>query len=433
MKKNIKIFSIILILGFNLNLFAQQKFMIGVFHEPFFKKFDDSVTANYRNEFIRWKNSGINFSQSQILYWYNPNEYLYLFNKVLKPINYDLDVFITSQHFSNKSVAYNQSILSSYINGLQNYASIINLGDEPKSLDEIKNVLNTNNFVQKNYPNCKTFVNLLPKISFSKISDYQSYLENFKNIDLVAFDYYLPSYGDNNDFFISLINMQKVFGKKSFLSYVAINNGGGLKPPKTSEFRKAIFSSLAYGAKGIIYFDKILSNSPPELNSEMPKINKYITKVVGPVILGSSSCITLHQYYTKNDEDDLNSTIAGYNKSNSDFIIQSIGNNQILVSQFTIKDDLNLSKQGLMLGDKYLLIVNKSLTKQKGVQITLNGNYDGSVYSAPRYMNFNENLPVNFEKSSITNTSGLSTFTISEIEGGEGILIKIASSAVPPR
>lgn len=86
-----------------------------------------------------------------------------------------------------------------------------------------------------------------------------------------------------------------------------------------------------------------------------------------------------------------------------------------------------------MIGDKYLLIVNKSQKNQKDINITLLGDYDNSVYSAPRYMNFDDSLPVKFEKCPVWNTSGLSTFTIGEIEGGEGILIKIASSAVPPR
>lgn len=444
MKKTILTFLLFLIFP---SLYSQEKFIIGVFNEPepksLYTQYSNSGkigTANIAelNTFNNLKNAKINLLLGQTIYSWNYDYYRLLIDKILIPLEYSPNVVISGKSFTHPYLnkKFNDNSLKIYLNFLQEYTkqgytNIINLGDEPAPDDTW--AFDNNQYIKKNYTNFKTFINLLP-IYYpgfnNSIIAYKSYLNQYKNstphFDKIAFDYFPYTYNktseknntntDGNLYYINLALMKSTFSSLGFLSYIGCNKVDGVRAPNNYELNKSIFCPLAYGTKGILYFDK-LPDVSSNLYNQIRSLNKYITNVIGPVIM-ESTCQTFHSNYDKTDSDDPNLTILDHNS-----IIKSVNKNDILFAVFTTN---NIDKNKLENDKKYLLIVNKSLTKQTNISIKLKGDFHNLIHLFPHYSNFDENISLKLSDPTGTSySSGLTEFTIDYLEGGEGILVKI--------
>jgi len=425
--------------------YSQEKFVIGVFYEPEPRSLYDlysnsgqigTASITELNTFDNLKKAKINLLLGQTIYFWNYQFYRLLIDKILIPLEYTPSVLICGKSFTHPSVdkKFNTDSLKNYLNYLEGYTklgytNIINLGDEPIPGDTW--AFDNNQYIKKNYPNFKTFINLLPiyYTGFNNnIATYKSYLDSYENsiphFDKIAFDFYPYTYNktsgknnpnyDGNLYYITLALMKSTFTSQGFLSFIGCNKVDGVRTPTNSELSKSIFCSLAYGTKGILYFHK-LPDASSNLYNQIQSLNTYITKLIGPIIV-NSTCQTFHSNYDKTDTNDPNLTILDHNS-----IIKRVNKNDILFAIFTTNDKKKLGND-----NKYLLIVNKSLTKQTDISINLKGDFRNLIYLFPHYSNFDENIPFKLNNPIDTSYSlGLTEFTIDYLEGGEGIMVKI--------
>lgn len=109
------------------------------------------------------------------------------------------------------------------------------------------------------------YVNLLPIYASPAqlgAPDYRTYVKDFvlkaKDVDLYGFDYYpwLTSGSRTDDWYLNLSYFYPPDnGNKNFLVWLQAGAGGGLRNPTVSEARWQTFSALAFGAKGIAWWN----------------------------------------------------------------------------------------------------------------------------------------------------------------------------------
>lgn len=450
MKK--KLIVLCLLLSVYSNLFAQEEFKIGVFNEPYVKQIYDTGTASAADikAYREMKEAFINLSLQFTTIELNETKYGTLINSILKlpSLNYKLELCITDVNFT-KCTPFNnfkKPVIDSYLKNLKNYrqqgyTTIFNIGDEPNE-SEIGDFKLKSDYIKLKNLNFKTYVNLFG-IEYKKclkrdangncvtlnpnvIPEYKKYLQsckkNLSSVDYVSFDQY-STWGLDEYYFCNYALMKQIFNK-GFLSYIGVTEAGGLKKPSDSELRLSVFTALAYGTKGILYFNKLPDASFSASEYMIIKaINQYVAKLIGPVIMASKTCQTFHKNYNKINVSDPNLTISEVNS-----IVKNVNQDDILFGVFKANEDIELKKteNGLKKDNTYLLIVNKSLKKKNRISIKLRGNFSDHIYQFPSYKDFDINT---FEKLStpmLTSYLGdLTQFTIDTLEGGEGVLVKV--------
>lgn len=466
---------------------SQVEFIIGAYDEKIL--IDTNTYAHTAAQIVQftneYKDCNINFIAGWSQYviqnanpsdTYNFNNYRNIIDGFYKP-NLYTPIFC----FSNKKFTFASqnislvstgnaldSIISKYNSRMSTYSTWYNLGDEPLTNSAINHVLLMNRKIKKASINNKTYVSLvgigsayfdstkilnpyfppyINSITYRSCNKYKNYLKRFKKqindssqIDMIAFDYYPHSWPTNGnydvnnyEFYATLISMQEVFGRE-FISFMCSTPYIDIILPNENQLLHSVFSSIAYGAKGIIYWIQLPEGNPAYYNI-IKKTNRYLKDILGPVAANYSKCITLHKTYNSSVYDDPNKTIYQYNQSNSDCIINDVSHENVLVTQFETNDDVNLFKGYLENDNKYILLTNKSTTSTiTNLTVNLKGSLTDRLYLAPRINNYQPNSK-NYSKISTTLStfpwSNSTSFEINEILPGEGILVKLVPIVTP--
>jgi len=182
------------------------------------------------------------------------------------------------------------------------------------------------NFINQNHRTKLAYINLLPyyesALQVDK-ADYEDYIDDYVYSPVLnerpkafGFDYYIAAdYNSNGDlgstnYFYNLGIIRDKARNRPFWVYpdIALHQGhinAGIDVDQ-AELRFQVFSSLAYGARGIIYYTYETRGNRTAMARNgvltqkyywVKELNEYIKNVVGPVIM-SSHCIGT---YHKND------------------------------------------------------------------------------------------------------------------------------------
>ncbi|OJX30963.1 MAG: hypothetical protein BGO86_00780 [Chryseobacterium sp. 36-9] len=363
-----------------------------------------------------------------------------------------LKIMISSHHiigFQNPENTFAQNI--DFVNhfkneipqNLSNAILGVYLGDEPKAdvTFNFSNIKKWTDFFKDKYPEKPTFYNLLPRYGvFVDNADYENYLNSYINTNSTSFvsvDHYpfMKHETFYKSFFYNLYQLKQKSGTKPFW-FVVNTNKNEAPVPFEPKLRFTNFSAIAYGATGILYWEYMNGfgetdnlNNLIYLNNynAIKKINNYIKKVVGPVVVNNKIVATLHKNNTS-----LNDTYPFSSSeliSNNNTIVRDVNNDHILVGIFE-SEKINNAKTS------YIWVVNKNsdstITNNK---IYLKGQCKGNIYISQRIDTYNSNLD---SFSPIINTyfdaqKNWTVVTIPELTAGEGIMLKVVRKVIKYR
>lgn len=300
------------------------------------------------------------------------------------------------------------------------------------------------------------FVNLHPfDRSVHTISQYNQYLADyttqFSNSPFLCFDLY--PFLKNNIFDKTYFWHLSVMKAKALETPVrdlwatvhTMNNDGNRENENEEQLRFMAFSPIAYGAKGLQYWAFDYSVTPyegllqtPIKYNQVKKINKYISDVVGDIVVNNKNIATLHKNAipstipaTSNIPDVIVNDFPSFEKlENYEGIIKDVSADDILVGVFS-NQPTACSVFPNPGADTYLFIINKAtyeLTDLQDVVVTLRGNHTDSVYL---YQSLDEcstssicNIPS--QVATTYNASlDITTFTIPVLKRGDGRMVRI--------
>ncbi|NOX66688.1 MAG: hypothetical protein GXO85_13095 [Chlorobi bacterium] len=253
------------------------------------------------------------------------------------------------------------------------------LTDEPnaKAFDNLSKVVS---YLREKDPTRLSYINLFPTYANNKqlgTSTYDEHVKQFLDIvkpEILSYDHYHFFNGyDGGGYFnnlgiirkwslaydIPFCNIIQAIGTndtpQSFLNW---------RTPSEAEHRWLVYTSLAYGAKGIVWFhwDSSwgLTGSPDRdsLYASIQKLNQEINNI-GDIIISLNS---KGVYHSKTESPELTLPLDG--------IVRSVSENADLVIGY-FKDS----------NDKdYFILMNKNYNDSTVATITLNGTADGLQY-----------------------------------------------------
>ena len=281
--------------------------------------------------------------------------------------------------------------------------------DEPNA-KAFPNLEKTVSYLRENDPTRLSFINLLPTYASEEqfgTPTYDEHIEQFLNIvkpEILSYDHYhfFNTY-DGGGYFTNLGIIRKwalAFDIPFCNIIQAIGTNGtsveflDWRIPNADEHRWLVYSSLAYGAKAIVWFHWDhswgLTSSPArdELYASIQQLNLEINNI-GDILIGLNSEGVYHT-----------NTISDNLMLPADGIVKSVSENADLVIGY-FKDS----------NDKdYFMLMNKNYNDSSIATITLNGVTDDLQY-------FNV---ITKEWIGVANdsSSGKSTFVVTLKEGG---------------
>jgi len=294
------------------------------------------------------------------------------------------------------------------------------LTDEPNA-KAFPNLGKVVSYLREKDPTRVSFINLFPTYASDDqlgTSTYDEHVEQFLNIvkpEILSYDHYHFFNGyDGGGYFnnLGIIRKWAVTYDIPFCNIIqAIGTDGTGGPdlnwraPNAAEHRWLVYSSLAYGAKAIIWFhwDSYwgLTGSPVRdaLYASIQQLNQEINNI-GDILIGLNS---QGVYHTKTLTDNLLLPTDG--------IIKSVSENaDLVVGYFKDSNDKD-----------YFMLMNKNYNDSTIATITLNGVTDELQY-------FNV-LTNQWEEVSNESSSGNSTFDVTLQRGG-GKLFSIGKLTV---
>jgi hypothetical protein len=283
-------------------------------------------------------------------------------------------------------------------------------------------------FFKKNDPDKLTYYYLLPAYAFSSRNDYENYVTNLSSVntsDVIAYDFYPFNKNGSivNSYFYNLELISKKAGKRPFWSYVLSTSTPNYTNPTEYQLNFSVFCALAYGAKGIIYFtyetipetegvkfgDAIIdkNGNPTKKYTTVKTINRYVSNVIGPMIMNSTKIGTFHTAEKSANEQLSKSQILNLN---SNFL--RINNSSILVGIFKSKTS----------SSRYLLLVNKKNDSLNNVLLSLNGNFTDKVKIYPRMNQFTGAVTTTTLSTKLS--FGKTICSVGNFAPGEAVLIE---------
>gem|GEM_PF-983858 len=433
---------------------TQSEFVIGTFWDPRFTSTTDTNNVNAATDIARMveaKNAYFNLctgtGENADCGWHVTGGMQYgLFlasHAGLKYMSTDLGYW-NCPAFDAPTAA---TIITSYSNGLsapQRRAFYgYHIKDEPILTDET-NLKSWLNYLKINDLTKLSYFNLMPRYYYAAGAagdiQYDTYLNTFLNDvnasnrpDVVAFDNYPilsgPTY--RTDYFYNLDIIRTKCGTRPFWCYPMTTQSSGYQLPDVATIRFSDFCPLAYGAKGLIYFTYVIpttggpwagslidaSNNQTSTYNIVKPINQYISNLVGPMIMNSTSIGAYHKSTSPTGEVISASQMLS---SCSLFLNSSLGlaNNNLLAGVF--QDKIDLSRY-------HGLIVNKNISSSvPATVVTLQGNYSPTIYLAPSVVGYTGSTC--FEAVTATYASGSTTFTLPSLAAGEG---RLFTTSVP--
>jgi hypothetical protein len=205
------------------------------------------------------------------------------------------------------------------------------------------------------------------------------------------------------------------------------------------------FCPIAYGAKGLFYFtyettrdyrtpgfrDAIIDTdgtTPMPIYNTVLTINKYITKIIGPVVMNSINLGAFHKSNAPTGENTTDHSVDHRIDSNTPLVAYASNPNMLIV---IFREKADISKY-------YVFAVNKDTNAEsQSSTIKLRGDYRNYVSFAPSVINYNGDTTFTSATSiqcTYNSTDSLTTVTLPKLlEGGEGFLIKVVGLQLPAR
>ncbi len=292
-------------------------------------------------------------------------------------------------------------------------------------------------YIKNNHNSKLGYINLLPYYDGYGFNDsrneYEDYLDEYlndgssdQNPDLAGFDYYLSI--KDTDYFYNLRIIREKIRDRNFWAYPYVRNSPNGFVPDNSSMRFSIFSPLAYGAKGLIYYQYEKQQSYTALASNgttntrydlISDINSYISNVIGEVIMSSNHLGAYHKTDFKNSSNNTIETIPNSEKISSSPFVKSVTHDNTLVGQF-----YNIEDEAF-----YLLVVNKGYDDSFptiSTTIKLPGNLTNNVFTTSTTGSPNWN----FNTVSTSYSNNETSFTVSNLLPGEGRLYKVTNTGL---
>jgi len=247
--------------------------------------------------------------------------------------------------------------------------------------------------------------------------------------------------GDNQaNYFFNLKKFREHAGERPLWTYIAateMTNAGAIHipDPTVGQLRYMVFTSLAYGVKGVVYFTYELpdnENGSPENFSNaimngcdgnpstgktatVSQINRHLAQVDGPIIMQSQYLHTFHESTVPTNEtldpSDLLSSQTG--------LVQDLPSTVCMVGVFRDSVDPTIA---------YLMVVNKhSSSPVVGQQLVLRGNHVNDLDASPSVDTYTSGM----SWTPVTGTLvGSTTTFLCNLAAGEGRLFRVRN--VPP-
>jgi hypothetical protein len=456
--------------SFAFSQWTQQQFIIGTYHDP-----HDEGNAGDILRFQQAKRAYFNLLSGIPAPDHTPWEFTIttehvkrvlsiVANESVQAANPDIQLNIliadfsccayrTSSGYPFNEVDANQT-KKNYIDSLDpNYRKFLygyNIQDEPP-LNEYytTNIKKWIDFIKEKDSDKLGLVGLLPRYGFVSDQDYEDYLNAYLTgsgvPNIVFYDSY-PFFKDSTwrEYFYNLGIIREKAGSKPFWATIQSVGMGNWIDPQPEHLRFMAFCPIAYGAKGLFYYtyetssrasgffrDAIIDTNgttPMPIYNTVLTINKYITKVIGPVVMNSINLGAFHKSDAPTGENTTDHSVDHRIDGNTP-VVANVSDLNMLVGIFRHKADIS---------KYYIFAVNKSLNAQSQPStIKLRGDYRNYVSFAPNVINYNGDTtftPATSIQCTYSSTDSLTTVTLPKLlEGGEGFLIKVVGLQVPAR
>ncbi len=330
---------------------------------------------------------------------------------------------------------------------LQNSFYGFTLCDEPQNrLNHFENVTAWKTFLESTFPDKLGYINLAPSygadqnwggftggnrdgiLNELEKNHYEKYLDMYVDSlhpAIVSFDHY-PFFrnGDiRRDYFYNLkVIRSKSAGRPFWACPMTIDHYNYIDPQE-AHVLFMFFCPIAYGAKGLItftfwpaFYTGYRSSLFDRQGNKtfryelVRKLNLYIEKVLAPVVMNVAQIEIYHASSFPNNQlfidDEINADSS---------LISSVSDEKIMLGIFKNQKKF------------YLFVVNKSLNTISQTRISMKGSFS-FVELAPRVIGFDQNTSTQYIKlrTEINAGNTITSFTIPELSGGEGRLIKIS-------
>ncbi len=296
------------------------------------------------------------------------------------------------------------------------------LTDEPNA-NAFKNLGRMVEYLSEKDPTRLSFINLFPTYAseFQLGTDtYDEHIEQFMNIvkpELLSYDHYHFFNGyDGTGYFYNLGIIRKWAVKYdvpfcNIIQAIGTDSTGGpdlnWRVPNANEHRWLVYSSIAYGAKAIVWFHWESSwgvtGSPKrdEVYASIKQMNKEIMNL-SPYIIGLHSSEVYHT----------GTLPSGAAALPQGAIVKSVSGNPDMVLGF-FKDDE---------GADYMVLMNRNYSDTLTADVTLN-------YLLSNFQAFDADSGYWYEEDYVLNEGVSSEFTVTLLPGG-GILYKLSGERV---
>ena len=311
------------------------------------------------------------------------------------------------------------SVLESVLNEFKDIDHIIghHVVDEPnaKAFENLGKVVS---YIRKRDPERVSFINLFPTYASNEqlgTSGYDEHVKQFMEIvkpEVLSYDHYnfFVTPPDGIDYFMNLEIIRKyalLYDVPFCIIIQAINSQ--VRPDvwrklNKNEYRWLVYSSLAYGTRGITYFawagsyGIMTSPEKEEAYAAIQSLNAEI-RALGPVLMNLTSTGTYH----------LSQVPLGCKILPDQCLLKSITpENPFMVGFFKDKED-----------QEYFMLMNRNYDEDKSLQVILNRNVESAAY-------FNV-VTGQWQDIQIENSVEGSTFVFDFLPGG-GTLFKVGQT-----
>ncbi len=407
----------------------QNEFVIGTFADPRISVNNDIAKDSL--SYVKARNAYINFLTGP-QYYMGSRDFSMMDRTLKLAQKFNMQLLVIDSRMRIADSSFNADTAMKIISHFKSlnskaFAGYYLIGEVPQKY--VSQVNQWTAFFKKNDPGKLAYYYLLPYYAFNSKSSYEVYVNSLTSnpqtsSDVVSFDYYpfTKNGSVRNSFFYSLNYLSNAAGSRPFWSYILSTSNSNLPDPTQYQLNFSVFCSLAYGAKGIIYFtyepipsknggnfgDAILdaNGNPTKKYTYIKAINEYVTKVLGPVIMNSTRIGTYHVSANSNNE-----TIDKTQLLSSSSKGIETANMNILIGVFKSKNS----------AATYLLLVNKDSNSLNNVSFTVPENIAGTLKVYPRMGQLSSSVGPNILAGKFN--SGKTTFTIDNFSPGEAILV----------
>jgi len=302
------------------------------------------------------------------------------------------------------------------------------LKDEP-ALTESGDLVKLVQYFKKLTPNKISYINLLPIYGFKTKEEYEAYLDAYlidtSVLQIVSYDFYPfhTSFFQSNYYTNLQLITEKAKNRPVWIYPLTVQHATYIDPGRYHLYFM-VFSPLAYGVKGIIYYtyETILYSihytygnaiidtlgNPTAKYYIVKDINRFVSKIAGPIIMNSTRIGTYHVSDAPFNNEEID---PRYLLNDTTPLISTISNTNIVTGLFRSDEDTTLY---------YLFMHNKRDQNFNNVFISLKGNHVGDIEVSAPVQDFSEStepfFPLETSYDSIDNETELRiSFTPGEL------------------